>query len=44
MFQRLEDKKLVPWGLAYLAGAFVVFDRTDSEPLVEGPCTQCEGA
>ena len=33
--RRLKDRKIVQWALAYLAGAFVVFQLLDalSEPL-----------
>jgi len=35
LLQRLKERKLVQWGLAYLAGAFVVFQLLDAlrEPL-----------
>ncbi len=35
LLQRLKERKLVQWALAYLAGAFVVFQILDAvaEPL-----------
>jgi hypothetical protein len=30
VFQRLKERKLVQWALAYLAGAWVVFEVTDA--------------
>jgi hypothetical protein len=31
LFQRLRERKLVQWALAYLAGAFVVFQAVEGE-------------
>jgi TolB-like protein/Tfp pilus assembly protein PilF len=42
LLQRLKERKLVQWGLAYLAGAFVVFQLLDAlaEPLGLTPAIQ----
>jgi hypothetical protein len=42
LFPRLEERKLVPWALAYVAGAFVVLQLVDAvaEPLSLSVLTQ----